>query len=298
MHKDCINCYSQQAGKLFKRYAVQDEIAGNIIERFRLLLEDHKHNNYSTPEASRLLHRLIREVTGRNDPYKKEKNYYNNLLLGLEKSIGDIIKESGNPFRTALKYALAGNIIDFGPPGDFNVFEALSSALSKEPVIDHSDLLHDELQKASTVLYLGDNAGEIILDKLFIETIGHPDLYFAVRGDNIINDVTVSDAEMVGMTKVAKVIPNGYDAPSTIVKQCSPDFRKIYYDADIIISKGQGNLEGLLDEVHKKIFFLLMVKCNVMAEWTGVNEGDVIILFNQSDSFTGNEFRKGQASQS
>jgi uncharacterized protein with ATP-grasp and redox domains len=281
MHKDCIKCFLEQANKLITKYELQDDIARDIIMRFRLFIDDHKDNNLLAPEASCLMHRLLKKATRTDNIYKKEKDDYNNLLLSLEDDIREIINQSDNPLQTALRYALSGNIIDFGPPGSFDVFQALSEAVLKEPAINHSAILFEELQKASSVLYLGDNAGEIVLDKLFIETIKHPSLYFAVRGSNIINDVTMEDAVNVGITKIAKVISNGYDAPATLLNRCSHEFRKIADEADIIISKGQGNLEGLIDITDKKIFFLLMVKCNVIAEMIGVHEKDVVVLNNQ-----------------
>ena len=163
----------------------------------------------------------------------------------------------------------------------FDVFKALAEAAAKKPAIDHSAILFKELEKASSVLYLGDNAGEIVLDKLFIETIKHPNLYFAVRGSNIINDVTIEDAKKAGMTKNAKVVANGYDAPSTLLNRCSLEFREVFNKADIIISKGQGNLEGLTDVTNKKILFLLMVKCNVIAEMIGIHEKNTVVAYNQ-----------------
>ncbi|MBP6978200.1 MAG: ARMT1-like domain-containing protein [Bacteroidales bacterium] len=281
MHTDCINCFIEQANKLFTKFGIDDALARDIIVRFRVFVDEHKNNDLLAPEAACFMHRLIKNTIHIDNIYKKEKEDYNDLLLNLEEEIRDIIKKSDDPFQTALRYALAGNIIDFGPLGTFNIFEALSAAVSKEPEIDHSLLMKSELKKASTVLYLGDNAGEIVLDKLFIETIQHPNLYFAVRGENIINDVTLEDAVKVGMTEVTHVISNGYDAPSTLINHCSMEFRKIVDDADIIISKGQGNLEGLMDVSDKKTFFLLMVKCNVIAEMIGVHEKNVIVLFNQ-----------------
>jgi uncharacterized protein with ATP-grasp and redox domains len=282
MHNDCVNCLFKQANKLLTKYKVRGKVANGILLRFKLFIDKHKDNNLSAPEASCLLHRLVKKASKTDDLYEKEKKDYNALLLSLENEIRDIINKSANPFQTALRYALAGNIIDFGPPKQFDVYKALSSAVTKEPTVDHSLLLADALKNALKVLYLGDNAGEIVMDKLLIETIDHHNLYFAVRGGNIINDITMEDAEAVGMTKIARVISNGYTAPSTIVNRCSPEFRKIFEEADVIISKGQGNLEGLFHETQKSIFFLLMAKCKVMADLTGANEGDVIILHNKS----------------
>ena len=279
MHTDCIKCFLEQANKLLYKYNIPDDKARDIVVRFELYIEEHK--NITAPEASCFMHRLVKKATRAEDPYEKEKKDYNELLLGLEDDIRDIIKKSDDPFKSALRYALAGNIIDFGPPKQFDVFKALSEAVNKIPAIDHTLELRKALKKANTILYLGDNAGEIVLDKLFIETIGHPNLYFAVRGNNIINDVTIEDAEKTGITKIAKVISNGYDAPSTILNRCSPEFIKVYKEADIIISKGQGNLEGLIDVTDKNIFFLLMVKCNVIAEMIKVHEKNVVVLSNQ-----------------
>lgn len=281
MHNDCIVCFLQQADKLLAKHKVEENMASLIISRFNLFIEEHKNNNLSAPEVASVLHRMIKSASNIDDLYKKEKKEYNDLLMSLEGVIRDEIVKSDDPFQVALRYALAGNIIDFGPPKQFDVFKTLSSAVNKKPAIDHTNILKKELNKAKTVLYLGDNAGEIVLDKLFIETINHPNLYFAVRGGCIINDVTMEDAGYVGMAKDAKIISNGYDAPSTIINRCSKQFKKLFKEADIIISKGQGNLEGLIDVVDKKIFFLLMVKCNVIGELINVKEGDVVVFYNQ-----------------
>jgi len=127
-------------------------------------------------------------------------------------------------------------------------------------------------------LYLGDNAGEIVFDKLFIRTINHRNLTYVVRGGPIINDATMEDAEYTGMNKVANVISNGFDAPSTVPSESSRQFQQYFSKADIIISKGQGNLEGLLPLNDKRIFFLLMVKCDVMAELLGVDKESFVVF--------------------
>lgn len=116
-----------------------------------------------------------------------------------------------------------------------------------------------------------------MFDKLFIEAIMHPLLVYAVRGGPIINDATMDDARYCGMDKVADVISNGYDAPSTILEHCSPAFREVFEHADVIISKGQGNFEGLCGKTNKPIFFLLMAKCDVIADALKVQKGSFVI---------------------
>ncbi len=282
MQPDCAKCLRLQAEKMIKKHHISDIEACNIIDNFDQFLSQHKNNHILTPEAATYLHRLIKKKANTNDLYKKEKAQYNQLMLDLENDIREVINKSKNPFQTALRYALAGNIIDFGPPESFDVMGTLSSAVSKIPAIDHSEILYEELHKASTVLYLGDNAGEIALDKIFISVINHPNLWFATRGAPVINDVTTEDAEKTGLTKYARVISNGYDAPSTLRQHCSPEFKALFDKADIIISKGQGNLEGLLNNKNKKIFYLLMVKCNVIGELIGVEKNNSVVFFNQS----------------
>jgi len=180
-----------------------------------------------------------------------------------------------------LRLSIAGNIIDFGANDNFNLLGTLDRVLSNDFAIDHSGSLREKIEKAKTILYLGDNAGEIVFDKYFIQIIDHPGLTYVVRGSPIINDATMKDAEFTGMNDVANVITNGYDAPSTVLNKSSEQFRKYFKDADLIISKGQGNLEGLLPLNDSRIFFLLMVKCDVIAESLNVKK-DSFVVFNPS----------------
>ncbi len=281
MHPDCLKCLVLQADRLLTKHDVDALTAQRVVNRFNDYVIHPENIGLSSPEVACFLHRIVKRVTCKGDLYEKEKDNFNQLMLDIEEQTRQIIRQSDNPFQTALRYALAGNIIDFGPPGEFDVFSTLSAAADKLPSIDHSAMLHEALKKASTVLYLGDNAGEIVLDKLFIETINHPNLYFATRGGNIINDITLEDAVRVGMDKVAKVISNGYDAPSTMLNRCSDEFRSVFDSADLIISKGQGNLEGLIGNRKKSIFFLLMVKCYVIGEILGTEEKNTVVYYNQ-----------------
>jgi damage-control phosphatase, subfamily I len=280
MDKECEKCLFLQADKLFQKYNIDEQVSNDITQRIRRFIISRKES-LTTPEAACILHRMMKRATNSIDLYEKEKARYNKLMLSLEDEIRQKIHQSKHPFETAMRYALAGNIIDYGPPGGFDALKTLSDAACRVPAIDHSEILFEELQNADTVLYLGDNAGEIVLDKLFIETIKHPNLFFATRGGHIINDITLEDAEQTGITRIANVISNGYDAPSTILSRCSDEFLEIFDRADIVISKGQGNLEGLLDIKNKKIFFLLMVKCQVIADRIGVDEKNSVAFLNE-----------------
>jgi len=126
------------------------------------------------------------------------------------------------------------------------------------------------------LLYIGDNCGEIVLDKLFLEKINIPEKYFAVRNGPVINDVTIDDANKVGMDKIADVITTGDDAPGAVWESTSNEFKAIFEKADVIISKGQGNLEGLID-INKNIYFLLVTKCDLIANRLGTQKGEFVV---------------------
>ncbi len=234
----------------------------------------------SAPEFSRKLHHILRSYTHNPDPYLREKKENNDQAARMIPKLEMIVRKSSNQFDTSLRLAIAGNIIDFAASDKFNLQATIEMALESEFAIDHSERLEKEIRRAHSVLYLGDNAGEIIFDKLFIRTIMHPRLTYVVRGAPVINDATMADAEYTGMKEVAKVISSGYDAASTIPEKSSEQFRKYFREADIIISKGQGNMEGLFPLNDKRIFFLLMVKCDVMAEFLKIKKGSLVVYNN------------------
>ena len=152
--------------------------------------------------------------------------------------------------------------------------------------IDDSQLLRRELKRARSVFYLGDNCGEIVLDKLFLSCLDVPVKYFAVRGGPVINDATYQDARMVEMRDVAKVVTTGDNAPGAVWESTSEEFKDVFLNADVIISKGQGNLEGLMDVPHQNIYFLLVTKCDLIAGRMGTKKGEFIVIkgkVNESD---------------
>jgi len=140
----------------------------------------------------------------------------------------------------------------------------------------NSQKLKEDLKSAKSLLYIGDNCGEIVLDKLFIKHIEVANIYFAVRSSPVINDITIDDALMVGMDKIAKIITTGDNAPGAVWESTSNEFKQVFNKADVIISKGQGNLEGLID-VPGNIYFLFVSKCDLIARRVGAKKGDFIV---------------------
>lgn len=276
----CFFCFTRAFEKLLAKENISLEAKNNFTRGIVNLYA----NNWSTlksPEFAHDLHSLMKKYTNNPDPYISEKRENNDQAISLIPELDRLIRESNNSFNIALRLAIAGNIIDFAANDNFDLFATIEMALKSEFSIDHSVQLKERIERAESILYLGDNAGEIVFDKLFIKKIRHHNLTFAVRGAPVINDATMEDAEYVGMKDVANVISNGYDAPSTVLHKSDKQFQKYFREADLIISKGQGNLEGLFELSDDRIFYLLMVKCNVIGELLKV-EKDSLVVFNSS----------------
>ncbi len=272
----CFFCFARAFERMLERDNLSTE-EKKFFARDMFGLFDKGKNDLSIPELSRKLHVLFKHYSNNPDPYQDVKKSSNDLVLAMYPELKNMVFNSANHFDTALRLAIAGNIIDFGLSNDFNLQGTIDKVFNSDFAIDDSVQLKQALFEAKTVLYLGDNCGEMVFDKLFIETLMHPNLFYAVRGAPVINDATVDDAKYVGIDVVADVISNGYDAPSTILDHCSDEFIDVFNRADVIISKGQGNLEGLLGYKNKDIYFLLMVKCEVIADTLNVKKGDFVV---------------------
>jgi uncharacterized protein with ATP-grasp and redox domains len=275
----CMDCHFNAFDRLLTKFDATYNQRQEFFGYFNLTMA--RSASLTMAQVYSELNREFCRITGVSNPYAKEKAESNSLSLSLYKKYRIRVLESANPFDMALRLAIAGNIIDYGANADFNVPVTIHKVLESEFAIDHSKELVKRIKAASRILYLGDNAGEIVFDKLFIEMIMHPRLTFAVRGSHVLNDATLEDAQQVGMNLVADVISNGYDAPSTLLSECSEEFMRHYNEADLIISKGQGNFEGLLEENDPRIFHLLMVKCDVIAELLQVKK-DSFVVYNKA----------------
>jgi hypothetical protein len=228
------------------------------------------------PEIGREVYRIISKRTGIKDPYRKIKEKCTHQALSLYPELKKLINSSEDRLMTAIRISIAGNIIDFGANFDFDLKKDVGTILSQDFSINHYREFCEALDKARKILYLADNAGETVFDRFLIEEINKPVIY-VVRAHPIINDATREDALLAGIDKVAEIVSSGCDAPGNILKFCSDEFLKVYRSADLIISKGQGNYEGLSDE-DRPIFFLLKAKCHVIARDIGIDEGSIVLM--------------------
>lgn len=277
---DCIPCFFKQA--LFAaRIAVDDEtVVKEVLNKMGRLVPQIPMNN-SPPETGREVYRIVREVTGVEDPFRPLKSESITKALKLYPELEKLLAAAADPLETAVRLAIAGNVIDFAASPDFQLEEDIQDILQKPLAINDYHALKDKLRSARRVLYLADNAGETVFDKLLIRTMGVPVTY-AVREKPIINDATKEDAIASGVDEVAEIVSSGCDSPGTVLGQCSELFLEYFQAADIIISKGQGNYESLSNE-KRPVFYLLKAKCPVIARDLGVEAGDIVVKYSLSE---------------
>ncbi len=274
---ECIPCFVRQASEVLAMI-IEDEKSRERPMR-RLLVEIASSEWNGTPPAiAQQLHRMIREMTDNKDPYSSVKNEMNRIAAELMPRMREMIKDSDNPHEVAVRLAIAGNLLDSGAKTQISA-EELPQHLNRilaQKLHGDAESLFQEAEHADNILYLADNAGEIYLDRLLIEMLPTQKITVAVRGKPVLNDATMEDAEQAGITEIARVIGNGSDAPGTILEDTSPEFKSCFEQADMVISKGQGNYETLSD-CRKRICFLLTVKCPVLARNIGESLGSMVL---------------------
>lgn len=270
-HVDCIACVINKANQLADKYFKDKHRKYNFMNAVLREVADTKYERTAPFLVAKVM-RILKNETGIDDFYFEEKRLFNSKLLVMEKQIEEILNCSVDPFMTALKIAQAGNIVDFGALDEISfdlVKEIIDKTLENDLDEELYSKLKEELNNSKTLVYLGDNAGEIVFDKIFIKEIKkeypHIEIFFAVRGKPILNDVNEEDAYYVGIDKYSNIISNGTDLPGTDILEVSGEFREIFEKADMIISKGQGNFESL-SECGMNIYYLFLCKCNLFME--------------------------------
>jgi hypothetical protein len=277
IYYDCIPCFIRQALDAV-RFATADlDIQASVLQKV-LAAAGKMDLKQSPPQMGRFIHRLVRELSGNKDPYKSVKTESNQYALNLYPSLKKQVENAVNPMETAIRLAIAGNIIDFGISGAISrdvIDDTITRSLS-EFHYGNMDFFLQKSVSAGSILYIGDNAGEIVFDRLLVEQLSGAVNTYAVRGGPVINDATFEDAEESGMTDIVDVIDNGSDAPGTILADCSGFFQQAFENADLVIAKGQGNYETLSD-TDKPIVFLLRAKCPVIARHIGCEMGVPVV---------------------
>ncbi|MGB2989428.1 MAG: ARMT1-like domain-containing protein [Candidatus Zixiibacteriota bacterium] len=273
---ECIPCIIDQTINIARQVTEDDEKQRVLVQRVMETLSSLSYRQ-SPPYLGREAHRTIRKMLNNHDPFLKLKKEFNEVAKELYPSLKEKVNSCPDKFACAIRLAIAGNVIDFGPSHHFELIKTIKEVSDKKPAVDDTKSLKTDLERASLVLYLGDNAGETFFDRILIEQMPRLDVYYAVRGSPVINDATSEDAYYAGLDRVAKVVSNGSDAPGTILEDCSQRFRRLFDRADLVIAKGHGNYETLSEVRGKKLYFLLMVKCKIIARDLGCSVGDFVV---------------------
>lgn len=276
---DCIPCFLSQSIEAARMVTNDVKVHEKVIKGVMQELQDISYEK-TPPEISTLVHRKIKEITNCPDPYKKVKEIENSFAIKLEKKVKYWDELSDKSLQTSIKLAIAGNVIDFGTPTRIDIKDFLKELKNKEFAINDFKIFKDKLAESKNILYLGDNTGEIVFDKIMVEELidRGKNVTFVVREKPIINDATLEDAKFVGLDTIVKVITGVKESPGTVLELCSEEFIKEFWAADMIIAKGQGNYEALSNE-NVNIFFFLIAKCKLVAKDLGVNIGDMIMKF-------------------
>jgi uncharacterized protein with ATP-grasp and redox domains len=281
---DCVPCFVRQVLDSVKMTTDDEQIHEKVLrEALRLASKMDLHQ--SPPAMAQKIHRFIRELTGVQNPYLQVKDRFNKLALNMYPDMKERIETSTDPFETAVRLAIAGNIIDLGVKSglaESQVERTITRSLTESLDMEALEEFRNATAQAKDILYLGDNAGEIVFDRLLIEQLPCKNITFVVKASPIINDATMRDAEMTGLTDTVSVIDNGSDAPGTILQSCSQEFRRRFNEADLVIAKGQGNYETLSD-TDKNMFFVLKAKCPVIAQHLDCEIGCLVLTKNNAN---------------
>jgi uncharacterized protein with ATP-grasp and redox domains len=275
---DCVSCILRRAFQTCEIIGL-DDAKKEVVAREILKVVSDVSFEQTTGYINREVHRLIREMSGVEDPYINTKSFYTDLALRAYPELKQTVQDSDTPLHTAVRIALSGASVDYvfnGKPDIVTLFNNIESVLTRNLAFDHIEELEKRIAGASTILYLADNAGETVFDRILIEELPMDKVVYAVKGGPIMNDATYRDAEFAGIVDLVEVMDNGSDAPGTIVAECSEEFRKRFQGADVVISKGQANYKTLKRQ-EREIFHIFRVKCSTVARDLECAKNDLVV---------------------
>ena len=289
----CSSCIVRQVAQVTSLLKIEKTKAQGILRQVLVQLAEADYSK-CTPEIIGETWDILEKEIGFRDVYGQLKLKYDRDVLSQKDKVLSIIYSQPDDeakFSKALFFAIYGNLIDLAAADYFDEKAFWSNAEKTSLVpfsVDDRSRLFEKLKNAKSVLYIGDNSGEIALDKIFIQVI--KELFprvcctYAVRGYAVLNDVTLTDAEAVNMSETAEVISNGSKAAGTVLSTVSAEFLERFNNADVIIAKGQGNFESLYPCDSPNLFYLLMAKCPAIASIFGVKPMTLICKHDESQT--------------
>ncbi len=277
---DCLACLYQQILRVTKVSNISEELAEDIMKDAAYTIAKDLPMKLTPPQAAAILYPKYYNLLKTDDPYRNIKKLSINKAKELTKLVESYIKNAKDQLDMALRVSTAGNVIDFASQKEYDLESEVTNIIDAQYAIDDKAILIERLKKSQNLLILADNSGEHIFDKLLLKTIKlhipNINIYYATRGVAIINDVTYQEAKESGIDEFATIINSGVDTPCFLYERASKDMQKIYDNADTIIAKGMGNYECMEMIEDKRLFFLMKIKCSVVAQNIKEPEGSLI----------------------
>jgi uncharacterized protein with ATP-grasp and redox domains len=283
---DCYPCLLRQALQA-ARFAGTDDAQQKAVLDSVLDVLGQAESTAMPPEIAARVHQIVRREVGDGNPYRSAKERSTREALTLYPQLKTLVAEADDRLEVAVRLSIAGNIIDFGPVQEYDLWATVERVLAQPFAIDDGKAFRKALGGVDQVLYLGDNAGETVFDRVLIEALDKPVVY-TVKGGPVLNDATLEDAQAAGLDRVARVVDNGSDVVGTILNRCSESFRRVYDEAELVIAKGQANYETLSAE-GPKVFFMLQAKCPIIARDVGVPVGSIVLKQGEGSRLRGGE---------
>lgn len=279
LEPQCIVCLFRLASRAARTATKDPRLQGQVIDRLADELPKMPADTIP-PQVGRRIQQIVRDVTGDGDPFREAKRRGNALGLTHFPGLRQRVEQAADPLLEAVRLAVAGNVIDLATCSGFDLERAIRDSQVQQFSIFDYDPFRAAVERAHHVLHIADNAGEIIFDRLLVEELLRRGVRVtvAVRGGPAINDACLEDARQAGFDARVEIIDTGSDLPSVVLGESGATFRERYREADLVISKGQGNFEGLHDEPGP-IAFLLIAKCRPVAEWLGVPQGTLVLRY-------------------
>jgi damage-control phosphatase, subfamily I len=280
IHIECLPCILKQILEAAKMSTSDEKQTERIMDLTLVMMQNYR-DYCCTPDLVEQIHTIVKEETGNADPYADIKERDIKAALRLYPELKEIWTRAEDKITSALKISATGNIIDSAIYSDMDIEACVEKELNRPFALNDSEIFKDKLRNAKTLLIIGDNSGETVFDRILAESLSL-DIMYAVRSGPVINDATIEQAIASGLDGSTRIIRSGCTAPGTILDRCSKEFKEIFYGADLVISKGQGNYESL-SECDRDIFFLLKAKCDIVASALGVEVGEYVFEYKGKD---------------
>ena len=286
MKPECVTCILNQIIRIIDHSSIKEMNKDEIFRKALNLAAKLDYTVFLPPLYSEKFYNSVSELSGDPDPYKSIRKSQNDLIMGKESLFTNRIESSSDPLFTSLYYSLLGNIIDYGGVEIFRFDHLFDENIDMDIAVNDYRILKNRLGKAKKILVIADNAGEAVFDRMFLRQlkIFNPEIkiFYGVKSGPAINDVMYEDAKYIGIDDFAEIVETGSTYAGTVIETSLPEFRELFEESDVVISKGQGNFETLETENNRDVFFVFKVKCKVVSEFTGLGKGSLVMAFGNS----------------